>query len=224
MHISSCFALTLLCCLRYLVVNIHIYDKNGHFMSEVFAVKKQSQLDQIEHLLQERGTIYVDVWIFGLNSALRIADILNIKMADIDGLDPACPKIHIREGKTKKYRWVKLNRLALEVVTRRRAENPQHDYLFQSRMPRRGNDADSITSRSVLRVFSEVGQKVTPRVKLGTHSMRKTRGYMMHADGVPLAVICDMLNHDHPRVTMRYVGLTQETVEQSYDDYVIGGN
>jgi site-specific recombinase XerD len=76
-------------------------------------------------------------------------------------------------------------------------------------------DPNPITRRSVARVFESVGQVVTPKVRLSTHSMRKTCCYTMYAAGVSLEQICKVLNHSHPKVTMRYIGLDDAAIQQS---------
>lgn len=47
-------------------------------MNEVQAVKTLEQRMQIEAHLCESGQIYLDIWKFGLNTALRISDLLAI--------------------------------------------------------------------------------------------------------------------------------------------------
>ena len=70
---------------------------------------------------------------------------------------------------------------------------------------------------TVARAFSKVGDIL--RLKLGTHSMRKTRGWAMYSDGVPVEMISKVLNHSTTAVTMRYLGITKEEVLQTYVDY-----
>jgi integrase len=74
------------------------------------------------------------------------------------------------------------------------------------------------TSCPVLTVaFSEIGDIL--KLKLGTHSMRKTRGWAMYSDGVPVEMISKVLNHSTTAVTMRYLGITKEEILQTYVDY-----
>jgi integrase len=58
-------------------------------------------------------------------------------------------------------------------------------------------------------------------IQLGTHSMRKTRGWIMHSSGVSIEMICKVLNHSSPAITMHYLGLTQAEVDSTYDAFVI---
>ena len=191
-------------------------------MNAVEAVKTDTQREQVEQHLSEAGQIYIDVWKFGINTALRISDLLAIHMADVASLDLDNPTLKLCEIKTGKTRIIELNAGAMEVVQRRYAENPAHEWLFQSHRPRGGQrDPKPITRRSVARVFEAVGGKVRPRVQLSTHSMRKTRGYALHSAGMRIEAICKILNHSHPAVTMAYIGLDNEMVQKSYKDLVL---
>ena len=74
-----------------------------------------------------------------------------------------------------------------------------------------------ISRVSVSRVFKDAGELVGLRIN--THSMRKSRGMAMYKDGVPIEKIAKVLNHSNTTSTLRYLGITQEEVLQTYDDY-----
>ena len=38
----------------------------------------------------------------------------------------------------------------------------------------------------------------------------------MYEAGVPIEQICRMLNHTTPAVTMRYIGITQRSIDDTY--------
>ena len=69
----------------------------------------------------------------------------------------------------------------------------------------------------VVRKFKEVGE--TMNMNISTHSMRKTRGFAMWNDEVPVEMICKVLNHSSPAVTMFYLGITRDEVLNTYDEY-----
>ena len=56
-------------------------------------------------------------------------------------------------------------------------------------------------------------------LNINTHSMRKSRGWVMFSDGVPIEKISKVLNHSTPAVTMRYLGITKQEVLATYDEY-----
>ena len=208
--------INLLCyCVPYLA-NRNIVGHANH----VEAVKTKKQREQIEAHLMEAGQIYFDFWKTGVNLSLHIGDLLSLTMADVKKLDAAEPMLQLVEEKTGKQRQIRVNRSALTVMQRRLKENPKHRYLFQSesvKLHRR--PAQALNRRSVARVFEKVGQKIAPRVQLGTHSMRKTRGYAMHKAGRSIEEICKVLNQSSPAVTMRYIGIDQRDIDQSYVEF-----
>lgn len=185
-------------------------------MNEVEAVKTKEEIKLVEQLLaKHHGSLYADLWRTGVNLALRISDLLSIKLEDID-LNSR--ELELVEGKTGKKRHLKINETALSIITKRLSEYPEDIYLFQVHSNRtKGMAAKPVSRVSVARVFKEVGEILS--VKLGTHSMRKSRGWAMYSDGVPVEMICKVLNQSSPAVTMRYLGITKAEVMQTYLDY-----
>lgn len=196
-------------------------------MKEVEAVKTESQRDDVETRLLEAGRVYLDIWKVGVNTALRISDLLLLTMKQVKSMDSDKPVITITEKKTGKSREVFFNSAAMEILTRRLADHPNDKWLFQTGASNVRRDENNqrpvqpIGARSVGRVFQSVGEQVRPQVQLGTHSMRKTRGYFMHKNGISIEQICQDLNHSHPAVTMRYIGLTQEDSNNRYKEFVL---
>ncbi|WP_319784484.1 tyrosine-type recombinase/integrase [Oceanisphaera sp. IT1-181] len=183
-------------------------------MIEVAAVKDKAMVKRIENLLRDKSDIYGDVWAIGLNMALRISDLLSLTFSDVTG-----ERVAIAEGKTGKKRIIKITPSARAIIEKRRAANPEHVYLFQSASNRSKALGKPITRFAVAKAFKEVGERNSVQVNIGTHSMRKTRGYFMHSAGVPIERIAAMLNHSSPATTMRYIGLDQEVLDKDYDDF-----
>lgn len=184
-------------------------------MQLVEAVKTQSEVQQITHklTLNARGnTLYADIWNFGLQVALRITDLLTITYDEaLSG------RIVIKEGKTGKTRSIELNSKAMDIVKARRAAHPDHTYLFEVESNRASGKPVSRVAVAV--AFKSVGDELG--ISLGTHSMRKTRGWLMHSAGVSIEKICKVLNHSSPAVTMAYIGLTQSEIDATYHEFVI---
>jgi len=146
-------------------------------MKQVEAVKTKEQRIQVEAQLLEAGQVYADIWKLGVNTALRISDLLQLTMDDILRLDLGTPAFELIEMKTGKARKIVLNAPAQIVLNTRLASNPKHKYLFQSEavnIDRR--KPQPINRRSVARVFEMVGQHIAPKLRFGTHSMRKNKG------------------------------------------------
>ena len=85
-------------------------------MKQVEAVKTAEQRTQVEAQLLEAGQLYYDIWKIGLNTALRISDLLSLTMDDVRKLDPAAPALNLVEIKTGKPRKIMINQICLQVV------------------------------------------------------------------------------------------------------------
>jgi integrase len=181
-------------------------------MNTVNAVNK-AQVDSLHSLLQTQyPPLYADIWKVGVNLSLRISDLLTLKYTD---LNLASRSLTLIEAKTKKAKYIRLNTQALQVIERRRVQNPEDTYLFQVNCNRA--TSKPISRISVSRVFKEAGDRLN--LTVNTHSMRKSRGMAMYNDGVPIEKIAKVLNHSSTTSTLRYLGITKEEVLQTYDDY-----
>ena len=132
-------------------------------MREVEAVKTTGQRQQVEAHLADQDIIYADIWKVGVNTALRISDLLSLTMENVRALDPAQPALNVIEQKTGKLRKIVVNQTALDVMQRRLSDNPDHAWLFQTDAVNRDRRAPPkpINRRSVSRVFEQVGQALT---------------------------------------------------------------
>ena len=184
-------------------------------MKLVEAVKTTEDVNTVGRklALNARGNpLYADIWYFGLQVALRISDLLQITMTDALG-----GQLKVIEGKTGKARTIQLNEKARAIVQQRAAVHPGAIYLFQVNSNRA---KDKPVSRvAIAKAFKAVGDALG--IHLGTHSMRKTRGWVMHQAGVSIEMICKVLNHSSPATTMLYLGITQSEIDSTYDQFVI---
>jgi len=165
-------------------------------------------------LLKRHGPLYADIWKVGLNLSLRISDLLALRY---DQLDTTSREVHLVEQKTGKAKALRLNPVALEIIQRRRQAYPSDTWLFQVHCNRARNKP--ISRNAVSRALKDVGD--TLGLNLNTHSMRKSRGKALYDAGVPIEKIAKVLNHADTGVTLRYLGITQAAVMQTYDDFVL---
>ncbi|MFF7863426.1 tyrosine-type recombinase/integrase [Pseudomonas monteilii] len=180
-------------------------------MELVEAVKTDEGIKEVQMrlVMNARGsTLYGDIWRFGINTALRISDLLDITLAEAQG-----GLLRVVEGKTGKPRVIKLNDSAMAIVKTRSL--PGMTYLFEVNCNRA--KGKPVSRAAVAKAFKDVGEQMG--IALGTHSMRKTRGWAMHKAGVSIELICKVLNHSSPAVTMAYIGLTAQDVADTYGQF-----
>jgi len=188
-------------------------------MKLVEAIKCQEQIQSIgEFMEKHNGKHYKHLWDFGLQCALRITDLLSIKFDQIKPDGAGGHQITLKEKKTKKTRIITLNVKASEIVNQRRTDHPDYVYLFQSKA-RNVKTVKPLSRQSVAAVFKEAGD--AHDVSLGTHSMRKTRGFHLYRQSNDLALVQKLLNHSNSAETLRYIGMNDAAVQASYHDLVL---
>lgn len=148
------------------------------------------------------------LFIFGINSSLRISDILKLTVADVRGK----ATLTLRETKTGKTKRFPLNRSIISAVESLVPKDaPADSPLFPSR---KGSKA--ISRVQAYRVLNEAARRAGIDCEIGTHTMRKTMAYHAYKSGVDLAVLMSVLNHSSQRETLRYIGLTQDSVDEVF--------
>lgn len=181
-------------------------------MAEVEAIKELDSIKLISHLLEIRCSKQMsDIWNIGLNLALRISDLLSIKFSDIQS-----DRLVIKESKTGKLANIKLNSKVIKYIRRIQQEHPMHIYLFQSYRNQQAINAmpKPLSRRSVTKAFTLVGEEL--KLNLGTHSMRKTRGYHLYKQTKDIGRVMKMLRHGSEGVTLRYIGITQDNIDKDF--------
>jgi integrase len=181
-------------------------------MNTVDALSK-TEIDQVSSLLLRRHKpIYHDVFKIGLQLSLRISDLLSLRYDQLDLDNRALTLVETKTGKTKDIR---INNTAIEIIKRRRTENPKDVWLFQVSSNRSKNKP--IGRCTVSRVFQDVA--VTLGLNFNTHSLRKSRGKAMFDANEPIALISKVLNHSNVESTMRYLGISRKQEMSTFDDY-----
>ncbi|WP_296062979.1 tyrosine-type recombinase/integrase [uncultured Amphritea sp.] len=186
-------------------------------MAEVQAVKDTDTIKLISHLLEIRHSKQMsDIWNVGINLALRISDLLSIKFSDVEA-----NRLTIQESKTGKTASILLNAKSEEIIQRIREEHPTHTYLFQSYRNKQAINrvAQPLSRRAVSKAFATIGEELN--IPLGTHSMRKTRGYHLYQATKDIARVMKMLRHSSEGVTLRYIGITQQEVDKDFRELVL---
>lgn len=151
------------------------------------------------------------LFILGINSGLRISDILPLKVADLRGQT----SLTLREEKTGKAKTFRFNRAILDAVTALiPADAAAGEYVFKSR-----KGSGPITRIQAYRILNEAAALVGlagAGASIGCHTLRKTFGYHAYKAGVDLALLQSIFNHSSQAVTLRYVGLTQDAIDDVY--------
>lgn len=151
------------------------------------------------------------MFLLGINTGLRVGDLLSLKVNEIKGKR----KMTVREGKNNKPRILYLNNIYDE-INHYIDIMKQSDWLFPSR-----NGDKSISRIQAYRRLNHAAEMVDIEEGIGTHTMRKTFGYWHYKQFKDIAELQMILNHSHPDVTLKYIGITDEQIENNLQDFVL---
>ncbi len=159
--------------------------------------------------------------IMGLNSALRISDILHLTCGDVFDFRRKEWRTHItvREKKTGKENCIYMNREIIEALEES-AElllRGPGDFLFFSHM-----HPDEPLSRSqAFRLVKEAAFYAGLDSGVSCHSLRKTFGYHAWKQGTPPALLMNIYNHSAYQITKRYLGIEQDEKDAVFREIIL---
>lgn len=151
------------------------------------------------------------MFLLGINTGLRVTDLLQLKIRDIKGKK----KLAVREGKTEKPRTIHLGNVYEELNSYIKTLVGT-EWLFPSR---KGDKA--IGRIQAYRQLNKASDMVDMPDGIGTHTMRKTFGYWHYKQFKDVAELQMILNHSHPRITLDYIGITDEQIENNLKSFVL---
>lgn len=168
-------------------------------------------------------TVILNLINIGVNVALRISDLQNLKFQDIneDGT------IRVKEKKTKKIRIIALNNVCIKSIKELKkfystlGYSTKTGYLFKSlnRYYTKNKEDHHISTTSVNRYLKEARDYLNINYPIGTHSLRKTWGYNVYKKTQNIALVMKALNHSSPGITLRYLGIEQEQLNKTYLEF-----
>jgi len=192
-------------------------------MKEVQPIRDTKKIDALKSIMKGESN-YRDLLLFvlGINTGLRISDILALKWESfITGggrLLKTGDQLNVVEIKTKKIKSFIINRSvaeALKLYHESLDGVSSGDPVFPSRKTVKGK-LKPIKREAAWQMLNRYANMVGLNDGIGTHTLRKTFGYHLYKKGVALEYIQKMLNHSSPAITLRYIGITQEQLNDIY--------
>lgn len=149
--------------------------------------------------------------ILGLNTALRISDILSLKNENVFDFYHKKWRTHIeiREQKTGKMNRIYLNQeilSSLEAYFRKKEAALAADYLFCSKKYK----GQPLSRYQAYRIIKAAADYAGISTHISCHSLRKTFGYHAWKQGTPPAILMNIYNHSSYQITKRYLCIDQD--------------
>lgn len=205
------------------IIFFHYYDfrnteagfkQGGKQLNTAQPIRNQQDLLQFKnfYLKQEyhlRNHVLLTV---GLNTALRISDLLSLTWNDVYNFETGTIRGHITlaEQKTGKYSCIYLNRNIQAALKLYFAEAKKNGSLIGNRYLFSRESGAAISRVQAWRIVKKAAERCCISGVISPHSLRKTFGYQAFKQGIEPVLLMDIYNHSSFSVTKRYLGIEQD--------------
>lgn len=174
-------------------------------MNFVQPIRDLAKLQEMKLYLKSKSTRNYILFILGISTGLRISDILKLKKEDL-----LSTHVILRETKTRKQKRIRIPPSIRKEILEYAKELIDGDYVIQSRQ-----GANKAIDRSTAyRILREAAEHVHLK-EIGTHTLRKTFGYHFYKQTKDVAMLQEMFNHSSPQITLRYIGINQDSMDKA---------
>lgn len=150
-----------------------------------------------------------------LDSGLRINELLNIKIDNIDfNESSASPmNIYIEDTKTGKPRYAPFSKFSLDEIKELIELNPNREYLFYNFLKDRRMDKEDV------KLFYRRLSRKTGIKNIHSHRFRKTFASLLAENGMPVDIIQKLIGHSRITTTMIYIQYDQKYALSKYNQF-----
>lgn len=178
-------------------------------MEFVQPIRDKKKLEEIKVVLKKQSFRDWFLFMMGINTGLRISDLLPLKVEDVKGKS----HITIVESKTDKKKKFSINRSLEAYIDEYTTGMDEEDYLFPSQ-----KTGKPMTRVQAYRILNQAAEKIGLE-EIGTHTLRKTFGYHFYQKTKDVALLQELFNHSAPSITLRYIGINQDVMDRAIDDF-----
>ena len=187
-------------------------------------IRKMKDVRNIINYFLEKGNLrnYLLI-VMGINTALRISDLLMVRWADVYDFKYKrfCKHLALKEKKTGKRQSVALNDAIITALKKIFPHVPDKGpmgeyYIFANNRRSKDGTAKPISRQQAYRIINEAGVGSHTGYRVTCHSLRKTFGYHAWRSGVHMALLVEIYNHSGYEMTRRYLGIAQDERDAVY--------
>lgn len=180
-------------------------------MNFVQPIRDTDMILFMKRFLKEQSDRNYLLFVTGINSGLRISDILQLRVRDVKR-----SYFNIIEMKTNKKKRIDMTSELQKEFKRYIEGKEDHEFLFKSREGLNKPLTRSMAYKILRKAADYVGLD-----DIGTHTMRKTFGYHLYKKTGDVALLQKILNHSDPAFTLRYIGITEDMMNQAIKSFKI---
>lgn len=184
-------------------------------MEYVEALRDIKQINAMKRYLKKHSERDYVLFVFGINTGLKINELLEIKAGDVKEEKGKVKDFIILSSKDSKHKEIYLNHKVKKDVQHyiEAKQLISADYLFQS-----SKTPKPITRQQAYRIIHQAAEAVGINGKIGTDSMRKTFGFHAYKRGVAISLLQKHFHHSTPSETLKYLGISKnENIKTEID-------
>ena len=181
-------------------------------MNYVEPIRDSDKVRELANYLRNYSERNYIMFLIGVNSGLRISDILRLRVRDVKEKD----YISLREKKTKKQRIFPITPMLKKELKKYCANKQEDEFLIKSRIGY-NNPISRVRAYEILRKAGEI----LGLYNLGTHTLRKTFGYQFYVQYKDVVTLQKIFNHSSPAITLRYIGVEQNHINNMIKSFKI---
>lgn len=177
-------------------------------MNKVQPIRDISKIEEVKNILKHMSYRDYFMFVFGINTGLRISDIIPLKVKDVRNQNYI---ILVEQKTTKSKRFLINNDLSTEINEYTKGMDDQ-DYLFPSKK------GSHIKRGQAYKIINTACKKAGLG-EIGTHTLRKTFGFHFYNKTKDVAMLQIIFGHSSPSYTLRYIGIEQDQIDQEIRNF-----
>lgn len=173
-------------------------------------IRELEKIQEIKDYLLRRSYRDYFLFIFGINSGLRISDILPLRVMDVR----YTKHLKVREKKTGNARKTIITDALKNEIEKYTKKSADSDYLFPSR-----KGEQPISRIQAWQIIHDAAKSCHVDGAIGTHTLRKTFGYHFYQHTKDVAMLQYIFGHSSPSITLRYIGINDDMVDEALESF-----
>lgn len=174
-------------------------------MQYVEPIKRIEDINAIKQILRNNSQRDLLFFVFGINTGLRISDLLSLTVGDVWDGQEVKEFLYIQEDPhSEEIKAFYINQSVRRELKKylTHSEFKGTDYLFKSK-----KHDSPITRQQAYRIINHAAKEAGIEGKIGTHTIRKTFGYHAYRKGIAISILGKIFNHQSSAETLRYLGI-----------------
>lgn len=176
-------------------------------MEFVDPIKDIEKINAIKENLKKQSSRDLLLFVFGINTGIRVHDLLSLKVSDIWNGTEIKEFLYLYDDKKNEYKVHYINSQVKAALQNYLAtfDFTEEDYLFKSK-----KNNLPISRQQAYRIINQAAKDVGIQGKIGMHTLRKTFGYHAYRKGIAISILMSIYHHQTHAETLRYIGIDKD--------------